>query len=368
MTNNLARLVSKPNALKALDALERELDSPRTYAQLRKIIQAAEILKKFNLEVIEVKQKAEWVILVGNRRIGEELAGVDKAPRGAPAAKITPEGKLRKPGLAATGIPGTSRSRLGKLAAIARDQLKHMAEELWHSGKDATIKAVLGERKEEEIRDARKTFEARRDRGARVADLQALIDAGETFPVIAADPAWEFKVYSGKGKQRSAERHYDTDTLDGIKAFGAQYITPLAAPDCALFLWGVWPELPGALDVITSWGFEYKTAGFVWVKTTPTTPDIALDGDGLHWGMGYHTRANTEPCLLATRGSPQRTAKDVHQVVIAPVQEHSVKPAEVYTRIEQLLIGPYLEIFARQPRPGWTTWGHELESDTDAAA
>jgi len=138
----------------------------------------------------------------------------------------------------------------------------------------------------------------------------------------------------GKGKQRSAERYYDTAPLDDIKALP---VGDLAADDCALFLWGVWPlflwgvwlaygrvwppENPGAQEVIKAWGFEYKTTGFVWVKQNES-------GEGLHWGMGYWTPANTEFCLLATRGNPRRLAKDVHQVILAPVGRHSEKPQE----------------------------------------
>jgi len=77
-------------------------------------------------------------------------------------------------------------------------------------------------------------------------------------------------------------------------------------------------------------------------------------------------RANTEPCLLATRGSPLRLANDVHQVVVAPrleEAEHSEKPEEVARRIERLYPGPYLELFARRPRERWTTWGNEIRAD-----
>jgi N6-adenosine-specific RNA methylase IME4 len=105
------------------------------------------------------------------------------------------------------------------------------------------------------------------------------------------------------------------------------------------------------------------------VKTTPSAECITLDGDGLHWGTGCHTRANTEPCLLALRGSPLRLAKDVHQVVVAPVGAHSAKPEEVARRIERLYPGPRLELFARKPRIGWTTWGNEVPPpDSDWAA
>jgi N6-adenosine-specific RNA methylase IME4 len=92
-------------------------------------------------------------------------------------------------------------------------------------------------------------------------------------------------------------------------------------------------------------------------------------GEGLHWGNGYWTRSNSEPCLLATRGTPQRLAMDVHQVVLAPVGEHSKKPEEVRRRIERLVAGPYLELYGRRPVPGWTVWGNEIApSDMEAAA
>ena len=124
-------------------------------------------------------------------------------------------------------------------------------------------------------------------------------------------------------------------------------------------MWGVSPQLPAALEVIAAWGFEFKTIGFVWVKTNEKAEAVQLSGEGLHWGLGYHTRTNTEFCLLATRGSPQRDAKDVHQVVVAPVGAHSVKPEEVRKRIEQLMVAPTLSCSPAAPSPGWTAWGDE---------
>ncbi len=130
-------------------------------------------------------------------------------------------------------------------------------------------------------------------------------------------------------------------------------IDALADKDATLLIWTTWPRLLNALDLIKAWGFTYVTDGFIWIKQNRA-------GEGLFMGLGYWTRANSEPCLLATRGNPQRLAMDVHQVVMAPVGEHSVKPAEVQQRIERLLAGPYLELFARRERPGWTTWGNEV--------
>jgi N6-adenosine-specific RNA methylase IME4 len=202
------------------------------------------------------------------------------------------------------------------------------------------------------IKQKRAAYEARAERGCKIGDLNAMAAAGEKFNVIYADPPWEFRVYSGKGKQRSAERYYDTSSVAAIKALP---IAALSADNCALFLWCVMPELPGALEVIKAWGFDYKTVAYVWVKQN-------RHGAGLFTGMGYWTRANAEMVLLATRGAPQRMAQDVHQILLRPIGEHSVKPSEIRDRIERLLLGPYLELFARAPVDGWTVWGNEIES------
>ena len=77
--------------------------------------------------------------------------------------------------------------------------------------------------------------------------------------------------------------------------------------------------------------------------------------------MGYWTRANTELCLFATKGAPKRLDKGVHQVVVSPVGEHSRKPDEQYDIIEACSWGPYLEMFARGARSGWSSWGNEAK-------
>ena len=172
------------------------------------------------------------------------------------------------------------------------------------------------------------------------------------YGVILADPPWTFATYSRKGKGRSAEAHYDCMSLADIKALP---VGDWAAADCALFLWITDPSLPQALEVIEAWGFVYKTVAFTWAKTTK-------DGAGFPIGCGYWTRANPEQCLLATRGRPQRLSRAVPQLILAPRREHSRKPDEVYERIEVLVAGPYLELFARDQRIGWDSWGNEAET------
>lgn len=136
-------------------------------------------------------------------------------------------------------------------------------------------------------------------------------------------------------------------------------VAALAAQDCALFLWITFPMLQEGWGVMQAWGFTFKTVAFVWIKQNHKS-------DTLFTGMGYWTRANAEICLLATRGHPKRQAKDVQQVMVSRIEEHSKKPAEVRRRIERLMGDvPRIELFARQVTPGWDVWGNEVPCDVN---
>lgn len=175
------------------------------------------------------------------------------------------------------------------------------------------------------------------------------------FPVIVADCPWHFKTRSPKGRGRSADRHYPTMTIEDIKALP---VADVAEDDCVLLLWVTEPLLPAALEVMAAWGFAYKTVAFTWAKTLRKS-------EGWHMGNGYWTRANPEMCLLGTRGRPRRQSKAVRELIVAPVSRHSQKTPEFYARVEQLLDGPYLELFAREEREGWTTIGNEVNDGLD---
>jgi N6-adenosine-specific RNA methylase IME4 len=168
------------------------------------------------------------------------------------------------------------------------------------------------------------------------------------YGVIYADPPWSFRNWSAKGTGRNAVSHYDCLDLPSLAALP---IADLAAENCALFLWATDPLLPRALDLIRAWGFEYKTVAFYWVKLN-TTPKHDAD---YFTGLGYWTRANPEQCLL-----PPRKAKDVRRLVVERRREHSRKPDCVRERIERLVAGPYLELFARQTKEGWDCWGDQV--------
>lgn len=173
-----------------------------------------------------------------------------------------------------------------------------------------------------------------------------------TYGAILIDCPWSYRVWSADtGQGRSAESHYPTMTPDELLDLP---IRNLAAKDCALFMWATMPTLPQAIALGEAYGFTYKTAAFTWVKTLRR-------GFGWHFGMGYWTRANAELCLLFTTGSPKRKERNVRQIIIAPVGIHSAKPDEQYERIERLVSGPYVEVFARRARPGWDAIGNEID-------
>lgn len=190
------------------------------------------------------------------------------------------------------------------------------------------------------------------------------------YRVIYADPPWTFETYTEAGKDRSAEQHYKCQSLEDIKKLP---VPKLCESTAFLFLWVTFPTLPQGLEVMKAWGFEYKSCAFNWLKLTKKgekaikSEDNLVEGEALpeHFftGMGYYTRANSELCLLGRRGTGpvNRKSGGVRQVVLAPRREHSRKPDEINQRIETLLDGPYIELFARTQRPGWDCWGNQVD-------
>jgi N6-adenosine-specific RNA methylase IME4 len=184
------------------------------------------------------------------------------------------------------------------------------------------------------------------------------------YRVIYCDPPWRFHSWDGKESRERLNcvapgRITPYDTME-VADLAALPVKSLAAEDCCLFIWVVWPNLMEAIDVIKAWGFRYKTCAFSWIKAQANQLELFQDHHDAFMGLGYWTRANSEVCLLATRGKPKRLSAGVRQAIVEPRREHSRKPDCVYDRIEQLVEGPYIELFARRnDRPGWDFWGKE---------
>lgn len=165
------------------------------------------------------------------------------------------------------------------------------------------------------------------------------------YGAILCDAPWGFTTYSKKNvaPARGAQP-YAVMSLADIAALP---VADVAAPNSLLFMWTVSHLQREAFDVAAAWGFRPVSIAFVWDKG--------------RMGMGYWTRQEVEICHLFKRGRPSRLGKGVRSVIRAPRREHSRKPDEQYSRIEQLVGGPYLELFARQAWSGWSAWGNQTD-------
>jgi N6-adenosine-specific RNA methylase IME4 len=165
--------------------------------------------------------------------------------------------------------------------------------------------------------------------------------------VLYADPPWRYEHPPIGASNRSIENHYPTMDLDEICALP---VGEVAADDAVLFMWATAPKLAECFEVITAWGFTYRTC-MVWVKD--------------RIGMGYHARNQHEILLIAKRGqfAPPAPPDRPSSVVNAPRGEHSAKPEVFYELIERMYPdAPKVELFARKQRDGWASFGNQAEA------
>lgn len=174
----------------------------------------------------------------------------------------------------------------------------------------------------------------------------------EQYGTILADPPWRFSNRTGKmAPEHKRLSRYSTMTMQEIMELP---VSQLALPKSHLYLWVPNALILEGLEVMKRWGFTYKT-NIVWYK-------IRKDGGPDGRGVGFYFRNVTELVLFGTRGNLRTLSPGRRQVnvICRRKREHSRKPDELYNLIEQCSPGPYLELFARYERPGWTQWGNEV--------
>jgi len=184
-------------------------------------------------------------------------------------------------------------------------------------------------------------------------DLRNFV-GNKRFGTILADPPWQFQNRTGKVAPEHARlARYSTLTLPEIKSLP---VVHAAAPVCHLYLWVPNALMPEGLEVMKSWGFQYKS-NIVWHK-------IRKDGGPDGRGVGFYFRNVTELLLFGVRGKNARTldpGRTQVNFLATRKREHSRKPDEQYELIESCSPGPRLELFARGNRARWTAWGNQAE-------
>ena len=179
---------------------------------------------------------------------------------------------------------------------------------------------------------------------------------GRRFGTVLADPPWRFQNRTGKvAPEHRRLSRYGTLSLDEIAELPiADHVTEVA--HC--YLWVPNALLPYGLQVLDAWGFEYKT-NLVWHK-------VRKDGGSDGRGVGFYFRNVTELLLFGVRGKGARTLQPGRRQVnlfASRKREHSRKPDEQYEIIESCSRGPFLELFGRGQREGWTLWGNQAVPD-----
>lgn len=321
------------------DAACRALAEAKAVDEVKKIRDVAEAMrayakqaknKQLETDAAEIRFRAE-------RRVGELIAaqreteGLNRGAKGSivSGSKRDPL-KDDRPTLAEAGIDKHLADRARKLAAIPERKFNAMLGE-WRERIEVENERVttnlIREGEREQKRDERPA---------------APLPTGR-YRLIYADPPWRYEHI--ETESRAIENQYPTMSLDDICALSVP-----AAEHSVLFLWATSPKLAESIQVIEAWGFNYRTCA-IWDKEVI--------------GMGYYFRQQHELLLVAARGSfavpdpPNRPSS----VIRSRRSKHSAKPECVYQMLEamypRLSTRDRVELFARNERPGWTTWSNE---------
>lgn len=298
-----------------MERVQRFLAETTSVADISRLHDLAEAARRY-ADSHEAQNYAAEVKLRCARRAGELLA---TDPSFGPGKKSTT--------LVDFGLAQSVAFRWQRMATVPDDQF-----EAWLTDADEVTAAGL-------LRLAKVERRSRRDSGLPEPTTNGEV-ATKTYATIVADPPWR---YGNTATRGAAADHYPTMGADELARLSVE-VDEWAEPECHLYLWTTNNFVREAFDVIDAWGFDYKTL-LTWVK-----PQI---------GMGNYFRSRTEHILFATRGGLGTERRDISNVIESPRTQHSRKPDAFYDLVEAQSPGPYLEMFARRRRLGWTNWGNE---------
>lgn len=299
-----------------------------------KICKELEIQPKFKVKKFEnILLERKFVIVCNLHR--RQLNDFQKSELGIPLLKI--ETELAKQRVNQHSLPSNEGKHKGEATELTSKQIGVSR------GTFERAKKII-ESAPEELKEKVRTGQTSINYAYKTINRQEKKKNAQPIPqgqfdVILADPPWKYDINT----RGSPDDHYDVMDDDAISDLKIP-----TSKNCVLFMWGTAPKLPEALQVIEDWGFTYKT-NMVWIK------------DKI--GTGYYFRGKHELLFVAVKGNPLiPEEKDrPESVLIAPRTAHSKKPEEIYGIIERMYPdAKYLELFARNTRKNWKSWGNEI--------
>lgn len=234
----------------------------------------------------------------------------------------------------AAAITGTNRQYVSDAKRIAAESPNLAAQVRAGTVTMTQAKRTMKETKREERR------QENRGKAGETTSLISTV-AGARFATILLDPPWDWGDEGDVNQLGRAKPDYATMAINDLAALP---VPALSDVDCHIYMWITNRSLPKGFSILEAWGFRYITC-LTWVKPS--------------FGMGNYFRGQTEHILFGVKGSQPLKRKDMGTVFHAGRGQngHSSKPTEVYEIIESCSPGPYLEMFAREQREGWSVWG-----------
>lgn len=286
-------------------------------------------------ELLEPKARENLSLGGGDKKSEDYKSGFQKSEKAITPINVTKE--LAKDA-------GVSVDTMSKFIQIKEKAQPEQIEKI-NTGELSINEVYKDVRKQQKIKEVEEKVKAYKEQSPN----NSFVDIHTTtkkYNIIYADPPWQY----WESGQKNQSLHYKTMPVDEIIKLPVSRVTE---KDCILFLWVTFPILKESFDIIKSWGFEYSTCGFVWVKKNTNNSNF--------FGCGSWTRANTELCLIATKGKITRLDASISQIIEHPIDEHSKKPNTTRGLITKL-VGelPRIELFARQQVQGWDCWGNGI--------
>lgn len=264
-----------------------------------------------------------------NQRIGAEMTNTGCQISDKAVVPIDTKKEIAK----AAGVSHDTIAKVEKIETKAKPEIK----EQLRSGQISINQAYQQVRREEK-ETARE--EQRQENAEKIETLATPLEAQGLFQTIVIDPPWDWGDEGDVNQFGRAKPDYHTMPIEEIENLP---VGKIADDNCHLYLWVTNRSLPKAFRLIDAWGFRYITC-LTWVK-----PSI---------GMGNYFRGSTEQVLFAVKGSQPLKRRDVGTHFEAPRGDrHSAKPDEFYQLVESCSYGPYIDIFGRKDRDGWSVWG-----------